>query len=582
MNNQLYIYDCLTGKLRVSDSDFMTVGAGQQNTFRIDMEAENAGSFVQRGGVCRFFLHGGLTGGTLNGALLDNVAAIKQENFYFFVVGGGCFIAWHGRKEKRPDFSQFDPRTWYVYNQTKKAWSDGTALEALPNLPDDMKEGGLATFPGLGKRAFLLSDILQVAERVIRKKEASAAKEKKKLPAGNAGKGCLCPSCLELFSWDKALAISTHPALCGDDKLGEDAMKRFRPVRYDEQGLPYDECGSVCHEYACPYCHQKLPPFFGQMEQYIFSLVGAPAAGKTYYLSSLIHELGLGFPREFGMPFRDADPTSNAPLNDMMMRVFTAETPQEAYIGKTQLQGGLYRRVWRRGQNSHMPRPFIYNLNSGVDSYSLVFYDNAGENFEPGRDASQTRGADHLKVANAILFLFDPTTNPGFRSLLKDTASDPQLLHNLHPPGRQALLLSETEIRLRTSLNLPPDKKVNTPLAVIIGKCDTWSQLLGPEPLLPLIRDGRLFPGHIAANSERLRELLFRISPNICLNAEAISDRVCYFASSSLGASPIEFTDAETGQTLIAPASGRLSPFHVCDPVIWALNCLSPAIFAGA
>lgn len=581
MNSQLYIYDCLTGKLRASNGDFMTIGSGPGNTFRVDMEAESAGSFAQRGGVCRFFLHGNLSGSSLNGSLLENVAAIKPEHYYFFVVGAGCFIAWYGAEERRPDFSQLDPRTWYVYNPARKAWTEGLPLEELPTLPAEMKEGGLATFQGLGKRAFLLSDILLVAERLLRRKAEQASQ-----PASPASpcpeKDCRCPSCWELFNKEKALAIATHPALCGDDKLGEDAMRRFRPARYDAQGLPYDACGSLCHEFACPYCHQKLPPFFGQMKQFIISLVGAPAAGKTYYLASLIHDLELELPREFKIPFRDADPTGNAPLNDMRMRVFTAQTPQEAYIGKTSLQGRLYRKIWRHGHVSSMPRPFIYHLNNKEDSYSVVLYDNAGENFEPGRDSGQTQGADHLKVADAILFLFDPTTNPGFRSLLKDATPDPQFQQILYPPGRQSLLLAETEIRLRTSLNLPPDKKVDTPLAVIIGKCDTWEQLLGPEPLLPPILNGQLRPEYIEANSARLRELLFRISPHICLNAEAISNRVCYFASSSLGASPVEFWDAESGQMLIGPASGNIKPFHVSDPAIWALSCLAPSLFPGA
>lgn len=584
MNNQLYIYDCLTGKLRASNGDFMTVGAGVKNTFRIDMEAENAGSFAQRAGVCRFFLHGNLEGSSLNGSPLENVAAIKPEHYYFFVIGAGCFIAWYGAEERRPDFSQLDPGIWYIYNPTRKAWTDGLPLEELPSLPDEMKDGALATFQGLGKRAFLLSDILKVAERQLRQKKDPAYQPPppSAAPASPSATDYRCPSCWELFSKEKALAIATHPALCGDDKLGEDAMRRFRPSRYDGQGLPYDACGSLCHEFACPYCHQKLPPFFGQMEQFIFSIVGAPAAGKTYYLASLIHDLELELPREFKIPFRDADPTGNAPLNDMRMRVFTAQTPQEAYIGKTRLQGRLYRKVWRRGHVSSMPRPFIYHLNHGDNAYSLVLYDNAGENFEPERDYAQTMGADHLKVANAILFLFDPTTNPGFRSLLKDSTPDPQFQQTLHPPGRQSLLLAETEIRLRTSLNLPPGKKVDTPLAIIIGKCDTWEQLLGPEPLLPLISNGQLRPEHIAANSARLRELLFRISPHICLNAEAISDRVCYFAASSLGASPVEFRDEETGQILIGPASGKIKPFHVTDPVIWALSCLAPSLFPGS
>ena len=67
MNKQLYIYDCLSGKLRASDGNFMTIGAGEKNTFRLRMSAENGGSFAQRDNVCRFFPHGHVSRYSLNG-----------------------------------------------------------------------------------------------------------------------------------------------------------------------------------------------------------------------------------------------------------------------------------------------------------------------------------------------------------------------------------------------------------------------------------------------------------------------------------------------------------------------------------
>ena len=64
--------------------------------------------------------------------------------------------------------------------------------------------------------------------------------------------------------------------------------------------------------------------------------------------------------------------------------------------------------------------------------------------------------------------------------------------------------------------------------------------------------------------------------------AEAISSNVRYFASSSLGASPIEFTDETSGATLIGPANGEVHPFRVTDPVLWALHETSPALIPSA
>lgn len=571
MNCQLYIFDCLTGKLRVSDGDFMTIGKGRKNTFRVMMASEAGGAFAQRNGICRFFPRKEVCNYSLNSAELTGDCLIKSNTHYLFVLSGGCFIAWYGDEAIRPDFSRFDPRTWYVYTPETREWTSAKALLELPTLPEALCETALATFEGLGHYAFRLKDVLKVAAFIARTDGAvQRAHTQGHTPKGKHR----CPFCWSTFFKEEALYIATHPALIGDDKLGPEEMQRFSPERKDDEGFALDFHGSRCHEQACPHCHHKLPPFFAQMSQLIFSVIGVASSGKSYFMTSLVQEMERAMSREFNLPFRDADPSSNAPLNEMRMRVFTAGDPESAYRGKEQLRRRLFRRVWKDGAYTNMPRPFIYTLNRDSRGHTLVMYN--------GNTGSPTPASHNpIKVADAIFFLFDPTANPGFRSLLRDS-DDPQLQQCLVPPGRQGLLLSETEMQLRTTYNLPPGQKINTPLAVIIGKGDTWRNLLGPEPLLPIVRNGKLKPENISINSERLRELLFRISPNICTGAEAISDNVCYFATSSLGASPVEFTDSATGNIHLSPKDGNLQPSRVTEPLIWALSCLEPSLFPGS
>ncbi|MDO5469770.1 MAG: hypothetical protein Q4F38_00595 [Akkermansia sp.] len=573
MNYQLYIFDCLTGKLRVSDGSFMTIGKNPKSTFRVTMAADNGGVFAQRDGKCRFFPHSSLESYSLDGHAQSHDHNILPDSTHLFVLAGGCFICWYGSEENRPDFAAYRPRVWYIYTPETRAWSSAHALLDLPRCPEAASNTALAAFEGLGHQAFRLSDILSVADFVSRMEGAVQRAHMQ----GSTPKGKYrCPSCRATFIKEEALFIATHPSLCGDERLGPDAMQRFAPEVITKADYATDSRGSRCHERACPYCHHKLPPYFGQINQHIISLVGVPSAGRSYYLSSLVHELERTMPRDFGIPFRDADPTSNAPLNDMRMRVFTADSPQAAHLGKTHLSNSLYRKVWKDGAYINMPRPFIYTLSKGSGAHSIVFYNN--------RDGSEAQGVDsslnHLKVADALFFLFDPTTNPEFRALLKNE-DDPQLRNCLTPPGRQARLLADMEHRLRSALNLKPGQRVNTPLAIILGKSDAWRSLLGAEPLLPLVRNGQLKQENIIANSNRLRELLFRISPNICTNAEAVSDNVCYFAASAMGAAPVEFTDEETGDVVMGPASGSLNPFRVTDPLLWALSSLEPSLFPG-
>lgn len=576
MNKQLYIYDCLGAAMLSSDGNFMTIGAGEKNTFRVHMRAENGGSFAQRHENCRFFPHGNVERYIVNGVETKGDVVILPDNRYLMVLDGGCFVCGFGQQ---PDFSQFDPSEWYLLLPNTEQWHGPYELTSLPLLAQEMPEDTLVTFRGLGKDAFYLRDILDVAAYAGQYLEENPQPEQIQQ---QEVRELRCPSCWLTFKPEETLSIATHPELLGDPILGEDAMLRFRPAAFDAvSGLALDALGNTCTEYACPHCLLKLPPFFHKTIQHIISIVGVPAAGKTHYLTALVPELEKELPREFGMPFRDADPILNEPLNELRMRLFSASNPREAYLGKTHARSNLYHQVWRRGVFANMPRPFIYNLNKGSETHSVVLYDNAGEDFQPGADTEYTPGSLHMAVSDAILFLFDPTANPGFRTLLKDNP-DPQIRHNLYRPGRQAILLAESEMRLRTKLNLPPEEKLHVPLAVIIGKCDTWSHLLGPEALLPLIRNGMFMPEHVNLNSSRLRQFLFNVAPHICANAEAISSNVRYFASSSLGASPIEFTDETSGATLIGPANGEVHPFRVTDPVLWALHETSPALIPSA
>ncbi len=577
MNKQLYIYDCLNNKLRVSDSSFMTLGSGDNTIFKVAMRVSNGGSFAMRDEICRFFPHSKIAEYSLNGVKMNGDVLIQANSIYLMVIAGACLICWYGNTEERPDFSQLNPQVWYIHDQVDEEWRGPYKLEEIHSLGASLEPTTLVTFHGLNQCAFYLSDILDVAAFHIQqlsrgeKQSQSIAKKRR----------VICPSCWKGLSKEEALAIATHPDLYGDNFLGEDAAQRFTPGLLNEVGLPIDSMGSPCTDFACPHCHHKLPPFFDQTKQHIFSLVGVPAAGKTYYLASLVHQLTLELPREFNVPFRDADPMSNAILNNMSMRLFTGKSPMEAYLGKTRMEGSLYQKVWRHEHFADMPRPFIYNINKSDESYSVVLYDNAGENYEPGRAGEDSPGAEHLSIASSILYLFDPSTNPNFRNLLRDN-KDPQLQRSVGLAGRQGTLLAETEMRLRTRLNIPPGRKMSVPIAIIIGKCDIWQHLLGPEPLLPIVRHGVYMPEHVNANSARLRRFIFNISPNICSNAEAISDNVRYFAVSALGKSPLEFTDEETGEVYLAPDTRAISPIRVTDPFLWAMHCNEPALFPSS
>jgi len=390
-----------------------------------------------------------------------------------------------------------------------------------------------------------------------------------------------CPVCWTRFDAGDALSIAVHEDLRGDPILGADARLRFHPTRFNDQGLALDPMGLACTDIACPHCRRQLPPGFLERPQRIISLIGAPSAGKSYYLAVLTKVLQERLPEDFQLAFKDGDPSGNMLLNQMRNTLFSAASPEEALLGKTTLEGATYEKLPRLGRMVSLPRPFIYSLSRPGQSQrdtSIILYDNAGEHFEPGIDIHDSPGAMHVATSSGLIFLFDPTANGRFKARLVGV-EDPQLAIK----GRldqQDSILAEMEARMKRVLGLAQDERIRTPLAFVVGKSDIWEPLLD-SPLEPVIRAGGLDLAAVARNSARVRAVLATLCPGLVAAAESLADQISYFAVSSFGHTPVMIA-AGPNQGRIAPDPRRLAPAHVEEPLYWIMHLASPGLFPSA
>lgn len=386
-------------------------------------------------------------------------------------------------------------------------------------------------------------------------------------PAPLADEGPLqCPACWLRFDAGDVLHIAVHDSLRGDPVLGTTAPKRFLPKRFNDDGLALDEFGLPCPDLACPHCRRRLPAGFLGLSQHMVSLIGDLGAGKSHFLTSLLHALPESLHREFEISFQDADPETNETLNERQRALANAKSPAEAVLKPTSPESAVYDKVSRYGRMAPLPKPFVFRVGSpkqDFDPFSLAFFDNGGDDFQPGGDTSDTPGAQHITHAAALIFLFDPFSNSSFRKLLNDE-SDPQFARK--PLDRQETLLSETLLRLQRGHKLAPGKKVETPLALVVGKHDAWSNAFPVNELKPAIANGKLDTKAIDENSDKLRDLLRETCPKIVAAAETISTHVRYFAASPFGHTPVK-----AGEEHIAPDPARIQPEGVDTPMIWLL-----------
>ncbi len=577
--NEWSLIDCQTGEITRIDKLPFEVGSGGDTDLHLEgVFGHHCAIAAVRGKGVWLVRREFEADLWLNGIAVEEQELLPDTD-YTLQFGPHLFLL-RGGSSRRKWEENLNLGEWFVFDP-EKGFTEGPFLYladilAMAHQPDFSEEA--IAFPNGMAMGFYLRQLRLLPIEFpgedagsVPAMEDGAAPEGEIEPMAPAQSGALtCPVCWLEFDAGDLMHIAAHESLRGDPVLGEDAAQRFLPTRFNDRGQALDGFGLPCTEIACPHCRRAIPPAVLDGPQHIFSIVGDQSAGKSYYLTVLIKTLPATLFSHFGVLFQDADPTGNAPLNEMKKTLFGARTAEEARLAKTQLEGVMYERLPRFGRIVALPKPFIYTIESArrpESRCSVIFYDNAGEHFQPGRDSADSPGAQHVASSAGVFFLFDPFNHPEFRKRLGRTA-DPQLDNPI--VDQQEVILAEMKARLRKLRRLPANEKIEQPLAVMVGKCDAWLHLLGPEALANPLASQGLDQGAIDANSERVRALLLSICPTIVANAESISGRIRYFPVSSFGHPPVRVATGD-----VVPDPKHIQPFMVEIPPLWVLSTVA-------
>ena len=355
-----------------------------------------------------------------------------------------------------------------------------------------------------------------------------------------------CPHCWKTFPRQYIMYISAHPSLIGDPVCGEHEQKRFFPVVFNTIGQPLDSEGMVCIDMACPHCHLRLPASIIDLNSLYFSIVGAPASGKSYFLTAFTHVLRQVLPESFGCSFLDVDPQMNSVLNSYEKMLFMSVNRNNfVALPKTQQIGeGFSNQIFMSGLAVDLPKPFIFEMKSLFSRdkekhLNVIFYDNAGEHFQPGSDVVMNPATQHLSHSNGIIFIFDPSADASMRR--ECDQNDPQIAES-HKITDQNVLLCEMISRLRRHANLRTDERYPVPCVICVAKHDVWSSLLDRDlrKLNPVRTDASLPEAVLDTNlildvSFSVRELLLKTNPAIVNTAESFFEDVIYIPTSNFG-----------------------------------------------
>ncbi len=399
-----------------------------------------------------------------------------------------------------------------------------------------------------------------------------------------------CPHCWQAFAPEQTLWIAQHPDLIGDPRLGDDQQQRFLPTRFTLDGAAIDARGFACHGLACPHCHLSVPRPLYEMPPAFLSILGAPASGKSYFLASMTWRLRSVFPKHFSLNFGDADALSNHRLQEYeALQFLNPDQDSLVAIEKTQTHGDLYDAVLFGEQAVNFPRPFLFSLVPMENhlnfaaaarlSRVLCLYDNAGESFLPGQDTATNPVTQHLSLSQVLMFLFDPTQDLRFRQACHGKTNDPQMKKRTERlererPVRQETILLEAAQRVRRYAGLGQTAKHRRPLIVVVTKYDCWSSLLDGLRLdPPWIKSSRsdqcaIDLERVENVSRRIRDLLWRLTPELVTAAEGFAEQVVYIPVSATGRGPE--TDPNTGAFGIRPRD--IAPSWAEVPLLYALS----------
>ena len=568
--------DCLTGECSKLEQLPFEIGSGEGADLRLNgqgvAERHCAINRIKGHGLCLIKQEPNLPL-IVDGQEVEYCALSPEVDYTVRI--GNHFLAIRGGRDVESWLRGLDCSQWSLYDATTSQVDGPMSFDDLCRLAKERQRHPQTVVQPAGlSKGFSLGEALEVlaARQAAAGSEAGGAALEEEL--GRSGPGLLtCPVCWLKFDLGDIMHVAVHDSLRGDPVLGEDAQQRFLATRFNDRGQAVDALGLPCTDTACPHCRRILPPGFTEMSHHIISMVGDQSAGKSYFLSVLLKALPESLFEHFSVVFQDADPVGNAVINQMKQTLFGAQSPEGARLVKTQLEGAMYERLPRYGRMVALPKPFVFSVASVADRAqrcSVIFYDNAGEHFQPGRDSADSPGAQHVASSSGILFLFDPFNNPEFRRLIADR-KDPQLERPVL--DHQSIILSEMKVRITRLLKLDLTAQIEAPLAVLIGKCDAWLHLLGEEPFRNPVRRGFLDLDAVEENSHILRQLMLRISSPVVANAESISRQALFFPVSSFGHAPVK-----VGPGDFVPDARRLQPYQVEVPLLWILSRIAPGL----
>ena len=325
-------------------------------------------------------------------------------------------------------------------------------------------------------------------------------------------------------------------------------------------------CGGKTDVAVCPVCHSRLPVHFGKVGSHLIVPVGAKEAGKTVFMTVLVHELMHRTGEELNAALTGADDYTRHRFPTEYERPLYRESrlpsPTTTAAGQHNRPPFVFRFTSERSRRLVLGGPFGGNGQSGSRDPRrtlLSFLDTAGEDLRTQQ--SMEDNVRCLGAAGGILLLLDPLQMPGARELAAEGTRLPALAGDDEPA---TVLQNFTDILL-AGIGAKARRRIDRPLAIVFTKIDALLPSL-PEtsPLRRPPPRGQYFDERDSQAVHReIHGLLARWQGGEIDRIARLNYRTYrYFGVSALGETP-------TGDNLVSARGVR--PYRVTSPMLWLM-----------
>ncbi len=366
----------------------------------------------------------------------------------------------------------------------------------------------------------------------------------------------LCPHCL------RKLSLGSIRFYCetGDERRHEvspslaDRFKKRLPV------CRRNFCknnGLTVSAAECRHCGEPIPPQILFHDRFLsFCAVGVAGAGKSSYLTTLVHELKYS-----GLPW--------------VLQAMDVETTELAQSGEYNVYEARHCPAGTKAGEA--PRPQLWTLldnsaqNEQLPTCALTIYDGAGEDCEHiGYTAADKQIGRYLAGTKMLLIIFDPLLLPGVRSEIMPEVLNASMAteRQTSAPANMVSMTNSLANYIRRNCNLSPGKKIEKHAAIVLTKIDALRDMadgFGVSSAILKESPHAKMKGFVQSDSEmvdlEIRDFLTRQGETAFLDAiDANFKNVRVFGVSSFGKPP------DQNKRL-----AKVHPHRVLDPLMWML-----------